>query len=122
MFTAHRRYNEATEDHEDSFLITRAEYLAKIELFYLLPFQRRSNRLFPEVIYYCANIDEARKKVKEMIDKGEWNINKISESKKKLMEKLNIPLEKNILAEIQEMKNFSQNLLAEMQEIKKRLP
>ncbi|PKY30586.1 hypothetical protein RhiirB3_474883 [Rhizophagus irregularis] len=115
-------FSEATEDHEDSFLITRAEYLAKIELFYLLPFQRRSNRLFPEVIYYCANIDEARKKVKEMIDKGEWNINKISESKKKLMEKLNIPLEKNILAEIQEMKNFSQNLLAEMQEIKKRLP
>lgn len=57
-----------------------------------------------------------------MIDKGEWNTNKISESKKKLMEKLNIPLEKNMLEEIQEMKNFSQNILAEMQEIKKRLP
>ncbi|PKC50127.1 hypothetical protein RhiirA1_489460, partial [Rhizophagus irregularis] len=102
-------------------------YLAKIELFYLLPHQRRWNDWFPEVVYYCANIDETRKKVKKMIDKGEWNINKIPESKKKLMEKLNIPLEyeislQDILEEIREMKNSSQNMLTEMQEIKKRLP
>ncbi|GBC17526.2 hypothetical protein GLOIN_2v1881126 [Rhizophagus irregularis DAOM 181602=DAOM 197198] len=120
-------FSEATVDHEDSFLITRAEYLAKIELFYLLPHQRRWNDWFPEVVYYCANIDETRKKVKKMIDKGEWNINKIPESKKKLMEKLNIPLEyeislQDILEEIREMKNSSQNMLTEMQEIKKRLP
>ncbi|PKK68356.1 hypothetical protein RhiirC2_782361 [Rhizophagus irregularis] len=100
-------FGEATEDHEDSFLITRAKYLAEIE-------------------YYCANINETRKKVKEMIDKGEWNTNKISESRKKLMEKLNIPLEneislQDILEEIQAMKNSSQDMLAEMQEIKKRL-
>ncbi|RGB23444.1 hypothetical protein C1646_806512 [Rhizophagus diaphanus] len=114
-------FGEATENREDSFLITRAKYLAKIELFYLLPFQRRWNHWFPETIYYYANIDETRKKVKEMIDNGDWNTNEISESKIKLMKKLNIPLEKNILAEIQEIKNFSQNILAEMQKIKKRL-
>ncbi|UZN99209.1 uncharacterized protein OCT59_000489 [Rhizophagus irregularis] len=119
-------FSEATKDRDDSFLITRAEFLAEVELFYLLPFQRRWNDWFPEMIYYCANINETRKKVKEMIDKGEWNTNKISESRKKLMEKLNIPLEneislQDILEEIQAMKNSSQNMLAEMQEIKKRL-
>ncbi|CAB4403508.1 unnamed protein product [Rhizophagus irregularis] len=119
-------FGEATEDHEDSILITRAEFLVEVELFYLLPFQRRRNDWFPEMIYYCADIDETRKKVKKMIVKGEWNTNKISELRKKLMEKLNIPLENEIslqdlLEEIREMKNSSQNMFTEMQEIKKRL-
>ncbi|PKK75982.1 hypothetical protein RhiirC2_773000 [Rhizophagus irregularis] len=34
-------FDEAMKDNDDSYLIMKAEYLAKIELFYLLPHQRR---------------------------------------------------------------------------------
>ncbi|CAB5373829.1 unnamed protein product [Rhizophagus irregularis] len=50
-----------------SYLIQKAEILAEIELFYLLPYQRRWQTWFPEVIYYYANVDKTREKVKQMI-------------------------------------------------------
>jgi hypothetical protein len=44
-------FSEAIEDNDDAFLLTKADYLAKIELFYLLPNQRRWKKWFPEVMY-----------------------------------------------------------------------
>ncbi|CAB4447022.1 unnamed protein product [Rhizophagus irregularis] len=51
-----------------SYLMLKAQILAEIELFYLLPYQRRWPAWFPDVIYYYANEDKTRKKIKEMMD------------------------------------------------------
>ncbi|CAB4436510.1 unnamed protein product [Rhizophagus irregularis] len=73
-----------------SYLIQKAEILAEIELFYLLPYQRRWQTWFPEVIYYYANVDKTREKVKQMISNGEWNTDGFPELKQELLNKLNI--------------------------------
>ncbi|CAB4474165.1 unnamed protein product [Rhizophagus irregularis] len=73
-----------------SYLKQKAEILAEIELFYLLPHQRRWGKWFPEIIYYYANVDKTREKVKEMMDNGEWDSNEFTELKKALLEKLNM--------------------------------
>ena len=38
------------EDYRASYLVLKAEILAEIELFYLLPLQRRWRTWFPEVM------------------------------------------------------------------------
>ncbi|RGB39334.1 hypothetical protein C1646_812042 [Rhizophagus diaphanus] len=73
-----------------SYLIQKAEILAEIELFYLLPHQRRWKEWFPEVIHYRAKIDDVRKEVKKMMDQDEWNTNAFPELKDNLLKKLNI--------------------------------
>ncbi|RGB38504.1 hypothetical protein C1646_755671 [Rhizophagus diaphanus] len=78
------------DNNRISYLTQKAEILAEIELFYLLPCQRRWKAWFPEVIYYYADVVKTREKVKEMISKGEWNINDFPELKKDLLDKLNI--------------------------------
>ncbi|CAB4397997.1 unnamed protein product [Rhizophagus irregularis] len=70
--------------------ILKAEVLAEIELFYLLPHQRRWEAWFPEVMYYYANVDKTREEVKRLIKDGQWDTNKFSEMKKDLFNKLNI--------------------------------
>ncbi|PKK61670.1 hypothetical protein RhiirC2_791467 [Rhizophagus irregularis] len=84
--------NNAIEKDNDrvSYLMQKAEILAEIELFYLLPHQRRWNSWFPEVIYYYANVDMTRKKIKELIDDNEWDSNEFIELKQILIKKLNI--------------------------------
>ncbi|UZO16192.1 uncharacterized protein OCT59_007581 [Rhizophagus irregularis] len=44
----------------------KAQVLAEIELFYLLPFQRRWKEWFPEVMHYYANVDDIQKVIREM--------------------------------------------------------
>ncbi|CAB4423964.1 unnamed protein product [Rhizophagus irregularis] len=78
------------DNNRISYLMQKAEILAEIELFYLLPCQRRWKAWFPEVIHYYADVVKTREKVKEMISKGEWNINDFPELKKDLLDKLNI--------------------------------
>ncbi|GES97115.1 hypothetical protein GLOIN_2v1768207 [Rhizophagus clarus] len=78
------------DNNKASYLIEKAEILVEIELFYLLPYQRRWHTWFPEVIYYYADVDEIRKKVKEMINEGEWNTNELLELKRDLLDKLHI--------------------------------
>ncbi|PKC66568.1 hypothetical protein RhiirA1_394398 [Rhizophagus irregularis] len=82
--------NNAIEKDNDrvSYLVQKAEILAEIELFYLLPHQRRWETWFPEVIHYSADVDKIREKINEMMNKNEWDIN--DESRKNLMKKLNI--------------------------------
>ena len=86
--------------------------MAEIELFYLFSHQRRWKTWFPDVMsvisqncfaffvqsfnlilfirYYHANVDETRRKIKELIKEGEWNFDEFSEMKQNLLNKLNI--------------------------------
>ncbi|CAB4478330.1 unnamed protein product [Rhizophagus irregularis] len=43
---------------------TLTQILAEIELFYMLPFQRRWKEWFPEIIYYYANLYDIQKEEK----------------------------------------------------------
>ncbi|GES85176.1 hypothetical protein GLOIN_2v1774865 [Rhizophagus clarus] len=59
------------DNNRVSYLIQKAEILAEIELLYLLPHQRRWYTWFPEVIYYYANIDKTRERVKEIMNESD---------------------------------------------------
>ncbi|RGB32172.1 hypothetical protein C1646_707297 [Rhizophagus diaphanus] len=70
-----------------SYLVQKAEVIAEIELFYLLPHQRRWRTWFPEVISYKVDIKKARKYIKETIKNGEW---KKDDSSDKILKLLSI--------------------------------
>ncbi|POG67083.1 hypothetical protein GLOIN_2v1651171 [Rhizophagus irregularis DAOM 181602=DAOM 197198] len=76
------------EDNRVSYLIWKAEILAEIELFYLLPNQRRWKTWFPEVIHYYADVEKTRTEIKRLIKEGEWDNKKFMQEK--LLEKLHI--------------------------------
>ncbi|RIA79325.1 hypothetical protein C1645_876028 [Glomus cerebriforme] len=61
------------EDYNDrvSYLVQKAKILAEIELFYLLPPQRRWRTWFPDWIYYEAPVDDVRKKIRNIDDHEE---------------------------------------------------
>ncbi|GET00516.1 hypothetical protein GLOIN_2v1768207 [Rhizophagus clarus] len=108
------------DNNRISYLIQKAEIIAEIELFYLLPFQRRWKPWFPEVLYYYANVDKTREKVKEMMSKGEWNSNEFPELRKDLLKKLNIqPVDETslqqLLNEVQDIRENSLHQLLEVQ-------
>ncbi|RIA83286.1 hypothetical protein C1645_786783 [Glomus cerebriforme] len=77
-----------------SYLTHKAELLAEIELFYLLPHHRRWKPWFPDMIYYYANTDKAREEIKILINKGQWKTpSKDHKMKRKLLNVLNIDLD-----------------------------
>ncbi|CAB4438000.1 unnamed protein product [Rhizophagus irregularis] len=78
------------DNNRVSYLMQKVEILAEIELFYLLPHQRRCQEWFPELIYYFANVDKTREKIKEMINNDEWKTDYFPEMKQELLNKLNI--------------------------------
>ncbi|PKC75177.1 hypothetical protein RhiirA1_504889 [Rhizophagus irregularis] len=49
-----------------AYFMQKAQVLAEIELFYLLPLQRRWKEWFPEVMHYYANVDDIQKVIREM--------------------------------------------------------
>src|ERR1044072_9837097 len=71
-----------------SYLVHKAEILVEIELFYLLPFQRRWKHWFPEVIYYKARIDVARKHIRDARRSGKWKTDDCPEYKNKVLRQL----------------------------------
>ncbi|PKY52066.1 hypothetical protein RhiirA4_495555, partial [Rhizophagus irregularis] len=75
-----------------SYLVQKAEILAEIELFYLLPSQRRRKDWFPDVINYEVRMDIAQKYVKKSIDDGKWKSDNYldSEYKDKVLKQLDI--------------------------------
>ncbi|CAB4392653.1 unnamed protein product [Rhizophagus irregularis] len=73
-----------SNNNKASYLVQKAEILAEIELLYLLPHQRRWHKWFPEIIYYYADADKVRQKIKEMINEGEWNTEEIRDLRSKL--------------------------------------
>jgi hypothetical protein len=87
--------------------------LAEIELFYLLPHQRRWKTWFPKVMYvilllkknfvmilliirfyysrhYYADTDKTREEIKRLIKEGEWDTKEFTEMRKNLFEVLRI--------------------------------
>ncbi|RIA78694.1 hypothetical protein C1645_842583, partial [Glomus cerebriforme] len=66
------------ENNRVSYLIQKAEILAEIELFYLLP------------LYYYADIDKTQRRVKELINEDEWKTEEFPEMKQNLLKILNI--------------------------------
>ncbi|CAB5385756.1 uncharacterized protein OCT59_012779 [Rhizophagus irregularis] len=68
----------------------KAEILAEIELFYLLPHQRRWKTWFPEVIHYYADVDKTRVEIKRLIKEGEWDTKEFTEMRKNLFKVLRI--------------------------------
>ncbi|PKY55051.1 hypothetical protein RhiirA4_474249 [Rhizophagus irregularis] len=100
-----------------SYLIQKAEILVEIELFYLFPFQRRWDNWFPKVMYYYANVDKTREKIKELIKNDEWESKNLQELKEKLLKKLIIenvtkPVDENTLQK--SLKEMKKNLLEEL--------
>ncbi|RGB39332.1 hypothetical protein C1646_754650 [Rhizophagus diaphanus] len=73
-----------------SYLMQKTQILAEIELFYMLPFQRRWKEWFPEIIYYYANLYDIQKEVKAMMDRDEWNTDAFPELKNDLLKILHI--------------------------------
>ncbi|CAG8517942.1 14194_t:CDS:2 [Funneliformis mosseae] len=63
---------------------------AEIELFYLLPYQRRRESWFPDVIYYHADVDVVRRRVNELIKDNEWGSVELPEMNKKLLDQIKI--------------------------------
>ncbi|RIA96285.1 hypothetical protein C1645_733380 [Glomus cerebriforme] len=84
--------NMTIEKNNDkaSYLVQKAEVIAEIELFYLLPHQRRWRSWFPEVIYYIVDVKKAQIYIKEAINKGEWNKDDWPEMKNKILKLLSI--------------------------------
>ncbi|RIA95733.1 hypothetical protein C1645_816322 [Glomus cerebriforme] len=93
------------DNNRVSYLLQKAEILAEIELFYLLPYQRRWDAWFPEVIYYYANVDKTREEIKKLVSEGQWDSKEFSELKKDLLEKL----------KIQDIDTDSQQVLKELE-------
>ncbi|POG63086.1 hypothetical protein GLOIN_2v1846113 [Rhizophagus irregularis DAOM 181602=DAOM 197198] len=93
-------------------LIQKAKILAEIELFYLLPNQRRLEKWFPEVIYYCADVDITRAEVKKLITDGRWS-NEFPDMKKDLFKKINIqrnPAEVDLRKLLEEVQSKLKNI------------
>ncbi|GBB87150.1 hypothetical protein RclHR1_01360021 [Rhizophagus clarus] len=82
--------NMSIEKDRASYLAQKAKVIAEIELFCLLPYQRRWRSWFPEVIYYSADIEKARAHIKEAINKGYWQKEDWPEMKYKILKLFNI--------------------------------
>ncbi|POG69104.1 hypothetical protein GLOIN_2v1630771 [Rhizophagus irregularis DAOM 181602=DAOM 197198] len=78
------------DNNRVSYLIQKAEILAEIELFYLLPHQRRWQTWFPEVIHYYADADKTQIEIKRLIKEGEWDNKEFIKTQEKLLEQLQI--------------------------------
>ncbi|GET00350.1 hypothetical protein GLOIN_2v1874127 [Rhizophagus clarus] len=77
-----------------SYLMQKAQILAEIELYYMLPYQRRRKEWFPEIMYYYANLDDIQKEVKRMMEQNEWSkVNAFPVLKQDLLKKINIQLD-----------------------------
>ncbi|UZO13412.1 uncharacterized protein OCT59_004911 [Rhizophagus irregularis] len=77
------------DNNRVSYLIQKAEILAEIELFYLLPHQRRWQTWFPEVIHYYADVDKTRIEIERLIKEDKWDTKEF-EMHERLLEKLQI--------------------------------
>ncbi|CAG8489234.1 3410_t:CDS:2 [Diversispora eburnea] len=66
MFIGLLNLGISNKDNYALFLTKKAKLIADIELFYLLPNQRRWRHWFPDHIYYHANVEEVQGKLLEL--------------------------------------------------------
>ncbi|RIB16594.1 hypothetical protein C2G38_2189496 [Gigaspora rosea] len=81
-------------NNEESFLQLKCEILSEIELFWILPYQRRKKNWFPEILYYEASVHELKKYLKKITEDDEIFENLLPSVKKKLQ---------NLFPEIKEL-------------------
>ncbi|KAF0412140.1 transient receptor potential cation channel subfamily a member 1-like [Gigaspora margarita] len=62
---------EDDKDHHLAYLKLKKEILEKIELFYLLPSQKKNYKWFPYTFYYSVHISELRKFISD-INSSDW--------------------------------------------------
>ncbi|POG58353.1 hypothetical protein GLOIN_2v923425 [Rhizophagus irregularis DAOM 181602=DAOM 197198] len=80
--------DEIKKNNDDAlYYVQKAEIIAEIELFYLLPHQRRWRTWFPEII---VSVEKARKHIREAINNGEWKMNDWPEMKQKILKLLSM--------------------------------
>ncbi|KAF0449993.1 transient receptor potential cation channel subfamily a member 1-like [Gigaspora margarita] len=97
-------------NNEESFLQLRGEILAEIELFWMLPYQRRKKNWFPAILYYKVSVKELKKYVKSVEDKKRLpseilEISKFEDSEEILRKK------------IEELTKVNEELTSKMDEI-----
>ncbi|PKC67994.1 hypothetical protein RhiirA1_417430 [Rhizophagus irregularis] len=114
--------NAIEEDNNRvSYLMQKAEILAEIELFYLLPHQRRWQTWFPEVIHYYADVDKTRIEIKRLIKDGEWDTKEFTEMREKLLKELQIkhnPIDDEVILEkLEKLTSNDDNLEKEIRGI-----
>jgi len=90
LFIGLLNMNIERDNDRACYLVQKAEILSEIELFYLLPFQRRWKHWFPEMIHYRVRTDVARKYVREAIQNGKWKTNDCPESKNEVLRRLDM--------------------------------
>ncbi|KAF0459332.1 transient receptor potential cation channel subfamily a member 1-like [Gigaspora margarita] len=89
-------------------------FLAEIELFYMLPYQRRKNNWFPEIIFYRFHIDEFLDIIKK-IKNNKWDgINDKPFLSETLLEHTNIKME----SEEEKVKDISHIINEKIQDLK----
>ncbi|KAF0558433.1 transient receptor potential cation channel subfamily a member 1-like [Gigaspora margarita] len=81
-------------NNEESFLQLRGEILSEIELFWMLPYQRRKTNWFPEILWYRASVKELKKYIEDIEDKQSFDpkilkITKTEDSDEKLKKLIN---------------------------------
>ncbi|RIB19856.1 hypothetical protein C2G38_2180745 [Gigaspora rosea] len=59
------------KNNEESFLKLKCEILSEIELFWMLPYQRRKKNWFPYILYYEASVNELKKYINNIKDDEE---------------------------------------------------
>ncbi|KAF0459573.1 wd-40 repeat protein [Gigaspora margarita] len=71
-------------NNEESFLQLKCEILSEIELFLMLPYQRRKKNWFPDILYYEVSVHELKKYIKKITGDEEIFQNIFPSVKKKL--------------------------------------
>ncbi|CAJ0831031.1 10477_t:CDS:2 [Entrophospora sp. SA101] len=134
--------NEIGRYHnQEAFLAQKAKIITEIELFYLLPNQRRWRDWFPEILSYEVPVDDIRKKIKEIDDSHDdiEYLPFISDELRKLVnvfkpeeqnssdigimeqieKNLAIKIKKDLEKDLKEIKNQMQILIDEIKTLKK---
>ncbi|KAF0558404.1 transient receptor potential cation channel subfamily a member 1-like [Gigaspora margarita] len=121
-------------NNEESVLQPRGEILSKIELFWMLPHQRRESNWFPEILWYGASVKELKKYIEGVEDKKSLDprileITKTEDSEEKLKKLINEtltnkinevlkdPLDKINNQEITKLEDFEKKLKHQIDEI-----
>ncbi|KAF0522450.1 transient receptor potential cation channel subfamily a member 1-like [Gigaspora margarita] len=73
-------------NNEESFLHLKCEILSEIELFWMLPYQRRKKNWFLDILYYEASVHELKKYLKKSTEDEEIFENLLPSVKKKLQD------------------------------------
>ncbi|RGB36672.1 hypothetical protein C1646_757826 [Rhizophagus diaphanus] len=111
------------DNNRVSYLMQKAEILAEIELFYLLPNQRRWQTWFPEVIHYYADVDKTRVEIKRLIKEGEWDTKEFIEMRKNLFKVLRIENNSVNNEVLEKLKSYDEKLdkLEELEKLLKEI-